>query len=671
MKKNKFLFMLIVIVFICCISYNVKATDDQNLQLLEEESYTDAYKKWLKLSEHEKINAIEPNKHVINFDIDSNNKLLKAETIPSEFDLRVNDKLKLNVRDQGQTSMCWAFASSNIFETTVLKYKKATILPNYSPRHLAYATSRYFKNDVQNIYGFNLDVSEGGVYDISLAYYASGRGPILEEEMPFINEMNKIDISEIYNKKTQMQLEDAIFYPNICKEYNDSDVTFYNGDKTKTYSFNEVELIRNQIKEHIIKYGGVGSRTYFPSSISSDFPYFSEDRTAYYCDNDSIYPNHAITIIGWDDNYSRYNFKTDKQPMHDGAYLILDSHGNNFNNGFYYISYDDIYIEQEIFGIKYVSDVDYDNIYQYDYLGASQGIYLGNNAQEIYAANVFSRSGNAIEYLTEIGFYSYQDSEASFWVNNNGTDKNINNLIYVGNVKGLEYGYHTYKLDTPIEIGDSFTIVVKFSSENVALLPIENSISSNKIYDTAFANSEESYFSNNGVDFVDLSISRPNANVCLKAFTVNEKYLINNNWNIFNLSNINAITGISKGTTISEINDSKNYASGYTVKIFDINNAELTSGIITTGTKIRIYKNDELKIEYVVIIYGDTNQDGDIGAVDALAIVKNKLGTLRFNDVIKEEAGRVTLATRNSKETPSSIDALACVKYKLGIGIIE
>ena len=33
----------------------------------------------------------------------------------------------------------------------------------------------------------------------------------------------------------------------------------------------------------------------------------------------SQYANHAVTIVGWDDDYSRENFLAGHQPPHDGA----------------------------------------------------------------------------------------------------------------------------------------------------------------------------------------------------------------------------------------------------------------------------------------------------------------------------------------------------------------
>lgn len=70
-------------------------------------------------------------------------------------------------------------------------------------------------------------------------------------------------------------------------------------------------------------YGGVSANT-----NSSQTQYFNNVSpilaTAYYCDEPNITPDHLITIVGWDDNYSKENFNAAHRPtkMVHGLYLI-------------------------------------------------------------------------------------------------------------------------------------------------------------------------------------------------------------------------------------------------------------------------------------------------------------------------------------------------------------
>lgn len=70
--------------------------------------------------------------------------------------------------------------------------------------------------------------------------------------------------------------------------------------------------------------------------ISKDV--FSDEKLSYYTglqygDNDingstvTFGTNHAVTIVGWDDNYPKENFAADNPPQGDGAWIIRNSWG--------------------------------------------------------------------------------------------------------------------------------------------------------------------------------------------------------------------------------------------------------------------------------------------------------------------------------------------------------
>ena len=69
--------------------------------------------------------------------------------------------------------------------------------------------------------------------------------------------------------------------------------------------------------------------------------------------------------------------------------------------------------------------------------------------------------------------------------------------------------------------------------------------------------------------------------------------------------------------------------------------------------------------EFTIILYGDVNGDGKINAIDALAIVKNKLKKKEFENEYFVEAGRVSNQTRKNDSTPNAVDALAIIKHSL------
>ena len=186
---------------------------------------------------------------------------------------------------------------------------------------------------------------------------------------------------------------------------------------------------------------------------------------------DGVYVNHAVSIIGWDDNYSKDNFST--KPTNNGAWIIRNSYGKTIempmeqlrknnpgledeeivsafsasmnctlsedgqilnvsvgDNGIFYVSYEDAYIYSDLLGIENAEDKkDYDNLYQYDNLGGGEVGYIkGNDVKDIFLANVFTRTKTDTEYLTSIGFQSLVEGTYEVYINQ--TEQINHCLIY-------------------------------------------------------------------------------------------------------------------------------------------------------------------------------------------------------------------------------------------------
>lgn len=668
-------------------------TTISNATIILENNISKEYEKWLNISEEEKSDYIMPPIHTIDLETenDSSQKFSlfnitassNGETLPTKYNIA--DTVDITVRNQGITDSCWAIAAVEMFETNNAKMKNLDEAVTYSSRHMDYSSSKYFLNNTENAQGFNRKVGEGANYEVAMAYFTSGKGPILEEDMPFENNINLINIFEIQNKTVQSQLKDYTKYPNIYKSYDENNNVSYSNGKNLAYTEEQIIDFRNNIKNQIMKYGAVGSYTYVPRN-KEDYNYFSHDNgifygNSYFCNNSDLTMNHSICIVGWDDTYSKENFKEGCQPIHDGAYIALNSWGTdwNNNNGYYYISYDDYFIELAMYGIQNISDVEYDNIYQYDELGNNFALTSSSTPSYIYGANIFNKKNNNREKLTNVGVYIYNDktSVEVYISNKNESEIDVSTLECIGNGIDLTAGYHVIDIDTDIYLNDEFMIIVKFINENVAKLPIEANYSSlgytdmKTRYNTATANAGESFVSLDGKQWNDLTEKYPNANICIKAFTINETqnasntdYIKNTKWKLIKGNNVTMISGIEENTTISELLSTDNFSSNYTVKAYK-NGSQVTTGNVTTGTVIKIFDGSNVVQEYTVIIYGDTNLDGDIASIDALIIVKNKLGIESFKNEISEEAGRVTSKTRKLNLIPSAVDALAVVKNKL------
>ena len=137
-----------------------------------------------------------------------------------------------------------------------------------------------------------------------------------------------------------------------------------------------------------------------------------------------------------------------------------------------------------------------------------------------------------------------------------------------------------------------------------------------------------------------------------------------------------------KGYTVKDIKALEMFAGYSKVEVLDEEGKVITNEnekMISTAMKVRLYKDittgqaleiraggDTLQEEYVVIIYGDVTGAGKPSAIDALAIVKNATGKIKFNNKIKEIAGRVSKEARKNKTRPTAVDALMIVQEKLG-----
>ena len=120
------------------------------------------------------------------------------------------------------------------------------------------------------------------------------------------------------------------------------------------------------------------------------------------------------------------------------------------------------------------------------------------------------------------------------------------------------------------------------------------------------------------------------------------------------------ISGIGANRKVEDFIKQNNFNERYAVKIFDTNDKEVSSEtILKTGLKVKLYKNNEVVKEYVIVIYGDTSGDGLINAFDALTLIKGINNKNPFKSEIHKEAGRIITG---SGQTPTALDALAIVK---------
>ena len=394
-------------------------------------------------------------------------KINKDSYLPERYDLRETSRVS-EVRNQGSYGTCWAFASLGAFESSLMPEEEVVL----SPDHMS------LNKD------FALEGDMGGEYTMAIAYLASWRGPVLEEEDPYGDGVTNEDAEVVYH------LEDAMVLQS--KDYN-------------------------AIKKAVLKYGGVQTSifTYLTSSYSSSY-YYNADKAAYYFDGVGK-SNHDVVIVGWDDNFPKGYFTT--EPPGDGAFICKNSWGENFGeDGYFYVSYYDSNIG--VYNVVYskIGDADnYDNIYQSDLLGWNG--QLGYESESAYFANVYETDSR--EELNAVSFYATgKDTEYKVYLvkdYKSKEDLNRRELIKTGYLE--EAGYYTIDFDTGYELdaNSKFAVVVYVSTKD-AELPIAIEYQSSSRRGNFILEDGEGYISMHGKEWKRCETTQK-CNVCLKAFT--------------------------------------------------------------------------------------------------------------------------------------------------------
>ncbi|HCA22137.1 MAG TPA: hypothetical protein DEO87_07155 [Lachnospiraceae bacterium] len=391
----------------------------------------------------------------------------KTSALPAKYDLRDVGRVT-PIRDQGRFGTCWAFASLGALETTLMPVEQNS----YSTEHMTLNNS------------YNLDLSTGGEHTVSIAYLAAWQGPVYEKDDVYGDGVTDKTL------KAVKHLEEAI----VVKDRND-----------------------NTIKTAIFRYGGVETSLFLQMEYTGESSdYYNEETAAYYYDEEKS-PNHDIVIVGWDDNYSKSNFK--KIPEHDGAYICKNSWGTEFgDDGYFYVSYDDVNICSQSIVYTRLADADnFDNIYQSDLLGWVGQIGFGSDNG--YFANCYTAKKK--EKLCAVSFYATDDNtEFSVYVVHNFDDTDdLNNKVLLSSGETRYSGYYTVRVDDPeiLEKGEKYAVIVYVKTPG-STKPIAIEYRADKRTEMADITDGEGYISLYGEVWHNVEQTQ-RCNVCLKAFT--------------------------------------------------------------------------------------------------------------------------------------------------------
>ena len=382
----------------------------------------------------------------------ANGIVKRSAPFASKYDPRTNQMVGKRVEDQGYTNTCWAFATIAAIESNLIKKGYEDENVNLSENHLAY----FFYNRQTDPVGYtqgdnNLNIGSkdwamngGTLYGTALS---------LTTWAGVVKETASEDDGQGYYSPKVLPAGDC-----YKSDYRVANTYFYN------YSV-------DTIKQAIMDYGAVASGIYM------DEMYFNLRSGAYNCTKAG--GNHAVTIVGWDDNYSRNNFI--HQPSRNGAWIIKNSYGDYLGDGGYlYVSYEDKSLgEMAAFDMVKASD-SYANNYQYD--GTANPVAAWSIRNSATFANVFKVKGKqgyneelkavSVDVLTTNVRYSLQVYTGVTSGTNPTKGKKVFSTPQTGVLTNA--GYNQISLTNPVTLtaGEKYSVVLTLSVSNGQMVAI-------------------------------------------------------------------------------------------------------------------------------------------------------------------------------------------------------
>ena len=438
-------------------------------------------------------------------------------SLPASYDLR--SKMPA-IRNQNPFGNCWTYSAMAATESNLIikgLAKSADI--DLSEWHLtchAYnptSAEPAFTKDPESKY-----YNQGGNDWVAVALLARGTGSVAEAAAP------------------QPATEDKAYISEEIKRSHKLINALYLGSGTmREVPLNQDEERRTLIKEAIMAKGAVSVGIFWDNKgyDETNFAYNSSNILYEKKDGNEITPNHAVTIVGWDDNFGKEKFTT-VQPSQNGAWIVRNSWGADAENdgGYFYLSYEESTLCD---GVVYDTEEApaSERIYQYDPLGNTaflawdkNGLSEKKTAQESYTvffANIFTAKGN--DLLNSVAFYtSMPDQSCTVKIYTGCSASPVDgSLVAEKKITVSAPGYNTLQLDSPVRLakGEKFSVVVETASSIPYLLPCEYRLA--EYSEEATANEGEGWVSSDGLSFTDIKTAGTargiqNVSLCLKAF---------------------------------------------------------------------------------------------------------------------------------------------------------
>lgn len=546
-----------------------------------------------------------------------------TETIPESYDLR-EQGIITSVKDQGSDGMCWAFATLGAAESYLLKYHETNLDPadmDLSEEQIGYYLYTPDPQPLSPTYGDAIIQPKKGASGgnaLHASFFLSTVGIQEEAYLPYQG------------------------CSGFHSEYQRKQAAYRMTGSEMTLSV-RTNSERQAIKKRMMENGGV-----YVAFHSSGANYYDNGTTYAYYQSDSSYynANHAILLVGWDDNYAKENFDPTEQPEKDGAWLAKNSWGDGkLDDGYFWISYEDTSLG-EYATFTFEPREDSGNIYYYDGAGYSVAYSFDS------VANVFRAEED--ETLSRVGFYqtSFNGNNPKYEIQvyrlpETATDPTDGDLLLdtIGYSGGFGYQEITLPETVSLKKNERFSVVLSMKIKKNQIwqngyLTIEEDFDANSYTMQFSAQPGQSYILDQGsTEWEDTTglIGEKGAfhNVNLHAIMSPKEQELDT----AQLQAIETCAGTAEQTEVSEA----------AAMILELSKEEtMSQGLLDRVTAALMGLLEEQAVitypdyAYPHAKWGDINEDGDVTVEDAILVLTTyaekaagKPGSLRYWQLIQ------------------------------------